>query len=90
MSLASRYDLVIFDLDGVVYLGSDPVPGAAEAVRALGTPVAYATNNASRGAAEVARLLVALGLPARPELVVTSARAAADLLGDELAPVRRS
>jgi glycerol-1-phosphatase len=89
VSLSSGFDLVIFDLDGVVYLGTDPVPGATDAIRALaasGPSVAYATNNASRGAAEVARLLTALGLPATPEQVITSAGAAADLLADELAP----
>jgi Predicted sugar phosphatases of the HAD superfamily len=48
VTLAGRYDLVVFDLDGVVYVGAQAVPGAPEAIRALvaaGTPVAYATNN---------------------------------------------
>ena len=87
MTLAGRYDLVVFDLDGVVYVGAQAVPGAPEAIRALvaaGTPVAYATNNASRRATEVARLLTSLGVPARPEEVVTSARATAELLATEL------
>ena len=50
-SVTDAYDLVIFDLDGVVYLGTEPVPGAAEAISPLWTPgsaVAYVTNNASR------------------------------------------
>lgn len=58
--LAAGYDLVIFDLDGVVFLIDKPIPGAAEAVdrlRSGGTPIAYATNNASRRAADVATLL---------------------------------
>jgi HAD superfamily hydrolase (TIGR01450 family) len=87
VTLASRYDLVVLDLDGVVYLGVHAVPGAPEAIRRLvdaGTPVAYATNNASRRPAEVADLLVSLGVPARPEEVVTSARATAELLAREL------
>jgi glycerol-1-phosphatase len=87
VSLASGHDLVIFDLDGVVYLGTEAVPGAPEVIRSIvegGTPVAYATNNASRRAAEVAALLVGLGVPARTEEVVTSAQAAAELLAGEL------
>jgi HAD superfamily hydrolase (TIGR01450 family) len=87
MTLGGGYDLVVFDLDGVVYLGTRAVPGAAEAIRALvdaGTAVAYATNNASRGAAEVAELLTSLGVPARAEDVVTSGRAAAQLLAADL------
>jgi HAD superfamily hydrolase (TIGR01450 family) len=89
VTLAGRYDLVVFDLDGVVYVGAQAVPGAPEAIQALvaaGIPVAYATNNASRRATEVASLLVRLGVPARPEEVVTSARATAELLAGQLPP----
>jgi len=89
VTLASTYDLVIFDLDGVVYVGGHAVPGAAAAIQGLvdtGTPVAYATNNASRRPAEVAQLLVSLGVPARTEEVVSSGRASAELLAAELPP----
>lgn len=86
--LVDRYDLVILDLDGVVYLGDQPVPAAARAVdrlRADGLPVVFATNNASRSAEEVAALLAGLGIPADAGDVLTSADAAADLLADRLA-----
>jgi HAD superfamily hydrolase (TIGR01450 family) len=89
VSLAADHDLVIFDLDGVVYLGTQPVPGAPAAIRSIvdgGTPVAFVTNNASRRASEVAALLVGLGVPARPGDVVTSAQAAAELLAADLPP----
>lgn len=85
--LVDRYDLVIFDLDGVVYLGHEPIDGAVEAINALtrsGTPVAYATNNASRRATDVAELLLSLGIVAMPEQVVTSAQASARLLAERL------
>jgi glycerol 3-phosphatase-2 len=85
--LADAYDLVIFDLDGVIYLIDRPIPGAVEAVaalRAAGTAVAYATNNASRRAADVAALLSGMGVPAEPDEVLTSAGAAAALLAEEL------
>jgi HAD superfamily hydrolase (TIGR01450 family) len=87
--LVERYDLVVFDLDGVVYVGTGAVPGAAQAIRAVvdaGVAVAYATNNASRRASEVAQLLNTLGVPARTEEVVTSARATAEMLARELPP----
>ncbi|MBE7324237.1 HAD-IIA family hydrolase [Nocardioides sp. Y6] len=73
----------MFDLDGVVYIGGEAVPGVAPAIAALregGTHVAFVTNNASRRAEAVAEHLVALGVPARPEDVVTSAQAAARVL----------
>jgi glycerol 3-phosphatase-2 len=83
------YDLVILDLDGVVFLVDRPIPGAAEAVervRALGVPVIFATNNASRRARDVADLLTGMGVPAAAEDVSTSARAAAVLLSERFEP----
>jgi len=87
VSLVEAYDLVIFDLDGVIYLIDKPIAGAAEAVerlRAGGTAVAYATNNASRRAADVAGLLTGMGVQAAPDEVLTSAGAAAVVLADRL------
>jgi HAD superfamily hydrolase (TIGR01450 family) len=81
--LADAYDLVIVDLDGVVYLIDRPIPGAVEALgrlRERGVAVAYATNNASRRSEEIADLLTGLGIPAEPGEVLTSARAAATAL----------
>ena len=81
--LVDGYDLVIFDLDGVVYLIDRPIPGAVEAISQLrteGRAVAYATNNASRRAGEVSDLLNRLGVPAVPDEVFTTARAAATVL----------
>ena len=39
-SLALDFDSFLVDLDGVVYVGSDPVPGAAETLNAV-TAVSY-------------------------------------------------
>ncbi|MDG4758624.1 HAD-IIA family hydrolase [Micromonospora sp. WMMD710] len=85
--LVDGYTLVVFDLDGVIYLIDRPIPGAVEAVAQLhaeGRAVAYATNNASRRSSEVADLLTGMGVPARPEEVLTSAAASAELLRDRL------
>jgi HAD superfamily hydrolase (TIGR01450 family) len=88
--LAARYDVALLDLDGVVYVGAQAVPGAPAAVLAaaeLGMRGAYVTNNASRTPEEVAAHLRHLGLPASAEHVVTSAMAGARLLR-ELVPER--
>ncbi len=88
-SPVDRYDLVIFDLDGVVFLGHEPIDGAVAAINGLvadGKPVAYATNNASRRAADVSSLLVSLGIHADPAEVITSAQASATVLADRLEP----
>jgi glycerol 3-phosphatase-2 len=79
-SLIDGYDLVIFDLDGVLYLVDQVIAGAVEAtteLRRRGIPMVYATNNASRLPKDVAELLTRIGIPAREEEVVTSARASA-------------
>jgi HAD superfamily hydrolase (TIGR01450 family) len=83
--LVDAYDLVIFDLDGVVYLVDRPIETAVAAVHRLyveGKPLAYATNNASRRSVEVAALLSEMGLDARPDQVLTSAAAAAEILAE--------
>jgi HAD superfamily hydrolase (TIGR01450 family) len=85
--LADDYDLVMFDLDGVVYVGGEAVPHAAEAVTELaarGTTYAYVTNNASRPPGAVAEHLRRLGLPAETTDVVTSSQAAARMLGEHV------
>jgi glycerol 3-phosphatase-2 len=85
--LAQVYDVALLDLDGVVYIGSDPVAGAAEALRAAraeGMRLAFVTNNASRTPEMVAKHLTELGIAAQPEEVVTSAQAAAHYLADRL------
>ncbi|NUT36181.1 MAG: HAD-IIA family hydrolase [Hamadaea sp.] len=81
--LVDGFDLVILDLDGVVFLIDRPIPGAVESVarlRADGVPVRFATNNASRRASEVADLLTGMGVAASAGEVLTSAGAAAALL----------
>jgi HAD superfamily hydrolase (TIGR01450 family) len=88
VTLLDGYDLLIVDLDGVVYLGTQPIPGAVAALTAAaerGIGVEYVTNNASRRAGEVARLLSSLGLKVRADQVVTSGQTAAGLLAAELA-----
>ncbi len=87
--LDTAYDVALLDLDGVVYLGGAPIPGAAEALRkadAAGMRLAYVTNNAFRTPAAIAALLTSFGVPATQEDVVTSAQAAARLLADRLPP----
>ena len=75
-----RHDALLLDLDGVVYVGPDPVPHAVHslrAARAAGLATAFVTNNAGRPAAVVAEHLRSFGLEVAPGDVVTSAQAGA-------------
>ncbi|MHB1165642.1 MAG: HAD-IIA family hydrolase [Candidatus Nanopelagicales bacterium] len=90
--LRDAFDAVLFDLDGVVYVGSDPVAHAAEAIaatREAGLACAFVTNNAARSPQDVAEHLAELGIPARPDDVVTSPQAAVTVLAGYVPPGSR-
>jgi HAD superfamily hydrolase (TIGR01450 family) len=74
------FDGFIVDLDGVIWRGGTPIPGAAEAVSALrasGRRVVFLTNEPSRSPAEFAARLAGMGIPATETDVMTSAVATA-------------
>lgn len=79
---------LICDLDGVVFLGSKPIPGSTGALTELtaaGWNILMCTNNSTRSPAEVAeRIHQVTGFRTRPESILTSAQAAALML----APVK--
>jgi len=79
-------DVVLADLDGVVYQGPHAIPHAIESLNkaAETVRVGYLTNNASRTDQTVADHLTELGLHARAEDVVTSPQAAVRLLAKEV------
>jgi glycerol 3-phosphatase-2 len=87
--LASAYDVALLDLDGVVYIGTSAVAGAADSLakaKAGGIRVAFVTNNASRTPSAIAAQLAGLGVPADAADVITSAQAGARLLAERLEP----
>jgi glycerol 3-phosphatase-2 len=86
-----RYDALLIDLDGVVYRGEEPVPGAAEAIDALrqaGARLVFLTNNSSRTPEHVAEKLSRLGVRAGRSEILTSALATAAMLRSEAEPPR--
>ena len=89
--VVDAHDVVYFDLDGVVYLGPQAVPGAEAALAEAGRSarLVYVTNNAARSAHRVAQQLRGLGFEARDDQVITSAQVAASLLAEHVAPGSR-
>ncbi len=79
-------DVLLADLDGVVYAGAHAIPHAVESLNraAESMRVGYITNNASRTDASVAAHLSELGLTVAPDEVVTSPQAAVRLLADHV------
>ena len=70
----------VFDLDGVVYRGEQPLPGAVdsiEALRRLGHQVYFFTNNSTHTRTTYAEKLARMGVPADEDHIMTSAYATA-------------
>lgn len=85
--LIDEFDSVLFDLDGVVYLGSKAIPHAVETINKLhqeGVIVGYVTNNSSRKPETIAEQLNGFGLSVAPDEVIGSARAGAKMLLDRV------
>ena len=84
--------LLLVDLDGVVYRASETVPGVAPALSAraaIGDDVVYVTNNAMYYHSDYLPRLAGHGAPVGPDRVVTSARASALYVRDQMPAVRR-
>jgi HAD superfamily hydrolase (TIGR01450 family) len=82
MALADEFDGLLIDLDGVVWIGREPVPGSAETLTALiesGTAVVFVTNNPGRPAATYAERLREAGVPAEEPQIVTAGMVTAAL-----------
>ncbi len=83
--LVARYDQLIVDLDGCVWVGDQAVDGSVEAVeqlRSAGKRVAFATNNSRRTGEDYVRKLWGLGIQASLADVVTVGGAMQHLLAD--------
>jgi len=84
-TLAEKYDALLLDLDGTVYLGGQPIDHVAPALaraKQQGARSVFVTNNASRPPQEVAESLTGMGVAAEPDDVLTSPQAAAVMLSD--------
>ena len=74
------YRLVVFDMDGVLFLGSTPLadaPPAVDRLKQAGTIVRYLTNNSTQTRHFYAEKLGGFGIAVSPDEIVTSASATA-------------
>ena len=80
-----RVEGLLFDLDGTVYQEGRAIPGAAEALEVLrrrGLPFRFTTNTTGRPRTALAARLREMGIPARPEEILSAPAAAARWLRD--------
>lgn len=86
-TLVQAYDVLLVDLDGVVYTGAHAIPAATEGLNAAvdaGHVVGFLTNNASRTPETVAEQLQSFGLTTDAAHIVTSPHAAVPLLAKQI------
>lgn len=91
MILAQGFQRFVLDLDGVVWTGDEPVPGAPETIRALrdaGRRFAFVTNNSSQLPEVYAKKLAHMGAGGDVEEIVTSAHATARMLSARVGELR--
>lgn len=89
--LPDRVRLVIFDLDGVIYRGLEPIDGARELVAALhaaGVAVRFATNNSMVAREGYVTRLAGMGIATAVEEIVTSTSATVEHLRRHAPQVR--
>ncbi len=89
--LPDRVRLVIFDLDGVIYRGTEPVAGAPELVdflHGMGVAVRFATNNSMATRAAYVDRLARMGIRAGADEIVTSTSATVEHLRRHAPEVR--
>jgi HAD superfamily hydrolase (TIGR01450 family) len=85
VALADQFNGLLVDLDGVVWIGREPVPGSGEALTALqaaGVELVFVTNNPTKPPAAYAERLGAMGVEVGPERIVTAGMTAARLAGE--------
>jgi glycerol 3-phosphatase-2 len=85
VALADRFDGLLVDLDGVVWIGREPVPGSPETLHALveaGKQIVFVTNNPGRLPAAYAERLRELEVEVDEEQIVTAGVVAARLAGE--------
>ena len=70
---------LLFDLDGVLYVDSQPIPGAIDAIaklRASGMPCRFITNTSTLSLASLQKKLVKLGFDIPAQEIISAPQAA--------------
>src|SRR6056297_2289401 len=75
--------LFIFDMDGVLYRHTTPIPAAIDVVKQLknkGKKVTFLTNNSTKTQEQFVQKLKKMGLTVKPKSIYTSATITSEML----------
>ena len=81
--LIERYDGFLIDLDGVVYVGDAPLPGAPEAISELrrqGKGILFVTNDSRSSREQFRTKLAHMAIDVREDDILTAGRATAEYI----------
>ncbi len=84
--IVNKFDVFLFDLDGVIYIGPEPLPEAVKSLKLLRQnkkTIRFLTNNPCTTRKKIAKRLNTLGIEAASEEVITSSWVTAQYLQDE-------
>ncbi len=84
-----HFDVLLADLDGVIYEGKNAIAGAPQALSQLaemGIPIGFVTNNSSRTSEAIVEQLSGFGVVAEPADVIGSGKIGVDLLASLIEP----
>jgi len=85
---SSEIEAILFDLDGVLYIGENSVPGAVETVSSLqqfGHRIAGVTNTTTQSRRTIAEKLKSMGIPIPEAAIYTPAALANRAIGSKKA-----
>jgi len=83
----NQFDVLLADLDGVIYEGTKAINGAVSAINDLqsqGIRVGYVTNNSSRKPETITEQLQGFGISSKPEDIISSGQTAVELLATKI------
>jgi 4-nitrophenyl phosphatase len=81
--ISAQIDGLVCDMDGVLYRGSETIPGAPEAIARLrdnGVRILFCTNNSNLTVAQYCEKLADMGIVANPSDILTSAVVTCEVL----------
>jgi HAD superfamily hydrolase (TIGR01450 family) len=83
----NQFDVLLADLDGVIYEGTKAINGAVSSINDLqsqGIRVGYVTNNSSRKPETITEQLQGFGISSKPEDIISSGQTAVELLATKI------
>lgn len=89
VALLRQVQAVLLDMDGVLYVGNQPLPGVQELLDYLdasGRKWLCVTNNSSRTSADFSKKLAGMAIQVDPTHILGSAQATAAWLAEQVAP----